>query len=119
MTAVNNTTIAYVFSEAIQTLWPDAVKFDVLLLPTDASIKHKKNSQRTSVCYHKLIYAIFAAHILHSICQTICVFYPNEVKLVSKRKKISDKSSARIELFQNNATDTSLPPTPVITHLET
>jgi hypothetical protein len=35
---VNHTTIARVFNEATQTLWPDGVKFDnVLLLDTDAA----------------------------------------------------------------------------------
>jgi hypothetical protein len=37
MSAVNHATIARVFNEALQTLWPDGVKFDdVLLLDTDA-----------------------------------------------------------------------------------
>jgi hypothetical protein len=32
MSAVNYTTVAHVFSEAVQTLWPDGMKFDMLLL---------------------------------------------------------------------------------------
>jgi hypothetical protein len=49
MTAVNHTTMECVFNEAMQTLWPGGVKFDiVLLLATDASTIHKRSSQRTS-----------------------------------------------------------------------
>jgi hypothetical protein len=44
---VNHTTIAHVFNEAMQPLWPDGVKFDsVLLLVTDATV-HEKSSRRT------------------------------------------------------------------------
>jgi hypothetical protein len=36
--AVNNTAAAHAFNEAMQTLWPDGVKFDyVLLLITSAA----------------------------------------------------------------------------------
>jgi hypothetical protein len=47
----------------------------------------------------------------------LLLFYPNVDKLAAKKagKKIFVKSPARIELFKNNAPDTPLPPTPVIT----
>jgi hypothetical protein len=47
MSAENHTTIARIFNEAMQTLWPDGVKFDsVLLLVTDATVR-EKSSRRT------------------------------------------------------------------------
>jgi hypothetical protein len=43
MSAVNHATVARVLDEAMQTLWPDGVKFDnVLLLVTDAALYMKK-----------------------------------------------------------------------------
>jgi hypothetical protein len=46
MSAVNHMTVARVFSEAMQTLWPDGVKFDsVLLLFTDAAPYMKKAAE--------------------------------------------------------------------------
>jgi hypothetical protein len=52
MSAVNHTTIACVFNEAMQTLWPDGVKSDnVLLLVTDAALYMKKAAQGLSVSY--------------------------------------------------------------------
>jgi hypothetical protein len=44
---VNHTKIAHV-NEVMQTLWPDGVKFDnVLLLVTDAVTLHEKSSRMT------------------------------------------------------------------------
>jgi hypothetical protein len=56
MSAVNHTTIARFFNEAMQTLWPDGVKLDMLLLVTDAAPYMKKpakdNSCALSKCRH-------------------------------------------------------------------
>jgi hypothetical protein len=50
MSAANQTTIARVFNEAMQTLWPDGVKLDnVLLLVTDAAPYMKKAAEGLSV----------------------------------------------------------------------
>jgi hypothetical protein len=50
MSAVNHTTIAPVFTEALQALWPDGVKYDnVLLLVTDAATYTKKAAEGPSV----------------------------------------------------------------------
>jgi hypothetical protein len=57
MSAVNHTTIAGVFNEAMQTLWPDGVKFDdVLLLDTDVPRYMKIAEEGLSVSYPKLIH---------------------------------------------------------------
>jgi hypothetical protein len=109
MSAVNLTTIAPVFNEAMQTLWPHGVKFDVLLLVTDAAWYLKKAAEGLSVSYPKLI------HALHSVCETIPVLYPNVDKLVANWRKIFVKSPARIEISKNKAPDTPILPTPVIT----
>jgi hypothetical protein len=45
MSAVNHTAIACVFNEAMQILRTDGVKFDVLLLVTDAAIPWKKQQK--------------------------------------------------------------------------
>jgi hypothetical protein len=45
MSAVNHTTIASVFNEATQALWPDGVKFEVLLLAADAVTYIKKQQK--------------------------------------------------------------------------
>jgi hypothetical protein len=117
--AVNHT-VAHVFNEAMQTLWPDGVKFDnVLLLVTDAAPYTKEAAERLSVSYPKLIYVTCVTHALHRVCETIPALYPNVDKLVANGKKIFVKLPARIELFKNKAPDTLLPPTPVITQWET
>jgi hypothetical protein len=47
MSAVDDTAAAYVFSEAVQTLKSDGVKFGVLLLVTKCHTEHEKSSRRT------------------------------------------------------------------------
>jgi hypothetical protein len=52
MSAVNRTTIAHVFNEAMQTLWTGGVKFDsVLLLVTDDPPYMKWTAEGLSVSY--------------------------------------------------------------------
>jgi hypothetical protein len=74
-----------------------------------------KKAAGLSVSHPKLIHATCVAHALHKVCETICVLYPNVDKLAANEKKIFVKLPARIQLFKNKATDTPLPPTPVIT----
>jgi hypothetical protein len=91
MSAVNHTTIARVFTEALHTLWPDGVKYDnVLLLVTDAAPYMKKTAEGTSVSYPKLC----VAHDLRRVSETIRMLYPNVDKLVANGKKIFVKSPA-------------------------
>jgi hypothetical protein len=76
MSVVNHTTTARVFNEAVQTLWPDGVKFDiVLLLVTDATPHMKNAAEELSVSFSKLIliHVMCVAHALHRVCETICV----------------------------------------------
>jgi hypothetical protein len=92
MSAVNHTTIARVFNEAMQTLWPDGVKFDdVLLLDTDVPRYMKIAEEGLSVSYPKLIYITCIGHALHRACETICVLYQNVDKLIANGKKIFKK----------------------------
>jgi hypothetical protein len=119
MSAVNHITVAGVFNEAMQTLWPDGVKFgSVLLLVTDTAPYMKKAAEGLSASYPELIHVPRVAHALHRVCETIRVLYPNVDKLIANGMKIFVKSPARIELFKNKAPDTPLPPTPVITRGE-
>jgi hypothetical protein len=73
MSAVTHTTIACVFNEAMQTLWPDDVKFDnMLLLVTDATPNMKKATELL-VSYPKLIHVTSVAHALHrAVKQFVC-----------------------------------------------
>jgi hypothetical protein len=80
------TTIACIFIEAMQTQWPEGVKFDVLLLVTDVAQYMKKAG--LSVSYPKLMHVTCVVHALHRVCKTICVLYPNVDKLVANGKKI-------------------------------
>jgi hypothetical protein len=50
MFAVNHTTAAHIFNEAMQTLWPHGVKFDnILLLVIDTTLYMKKVTEELSL----------------------------------------------------------------------
>jgi hypothetical protein len=66
MSAVNHTRVALDLNEATQTLWPDGVKFDsLLLLVADAYPNMKKPAKGLLVSYPKLI---LVKRIAHSAC---------------------------------------------------
>jgi hypothetical protein len=70
--------------------------------------KQQKDFQWAALNWHTL-------HVWHMLCETFRVLYPSADKLVANGKEIFVKSPARLELLKNNAPDTPLPPTPVIT----
>jgi hypothetical protein len=97
-------------------VWPDGVKFDVLLLVSDAQHHTRKNKKKgLSVSYPKLIHDMCVVHALQRVCETICVLYPNLDNLVANGKKIFVKLPAKIQLFKDKSPYTPLPPTPVFT----
>jgi hypothetical protein len=68
MSAVNHITVAGVFNEAMQTLWPDGVKFgSVLLLVTDAAPYMKKAAEGLSVSKGTATRAAFPAGFLRQM----------------------------------------------------
>lgn len=109
-------TIARLFNEAMQILWPSGVQFDnVLLFLTDAAAYMKKAAVGLAVSYPKMIHVTCVVHGLHRICEEIRALYPTVDKLISNGKKVFIKSPKRIEIFKNKNPNTPLPPTPVVT----
>jgi hypothetical protein len=109
MSAVNHRT-ARTFSDATQTVWPDRVKSDSVLLQVTHAAPYMKNAaEGPSVSYTKLIHTTCVSHALPRVCETIRVLYPNADKSGADGKKIFRKSPARI------APETPLPPAPVFT----
>jgi hypothetical protein len=91
----------------MQTLWPDGVKFDnLLLLVADAVQWIKKATEGLAVSYPKQTHVTGVAHALDRVYETIPVLYPDVNKLAANGKKIFVISPARIELFKNKARDT-------------
>jgi hypothetical protein len=61
LSAVNHT-VPHVFNESMQTLWPDRMKFDtMLLLVTDAATNMKKAAEELSVSYPYQIHVMYVA----------------------------------------------------------
>lgn len=81
------------------------MKFDVLLLVTDATTYKKRRAEGLSMNYPKMIHTKCVAHALHRVCETICMFYPNVNKLGDNRKKTFVISPVRIQVFKSRAPD--------------
>lgn len=94
MSAVNHTTLACVLNEAMQTLSPDGVQYDMQLLVTDTV--YVKELAGISVSNPKLI-QMYAVHALCRVCETIHVLYPNIDKSVANGKEILVKTPARTD----------------------
>jgi hypothetical protein len=76
MSTSNHTGAARVFSEAVQTVWPDGLTFDSLLLlrVPDAALYMTKPEEGLSVSHPKLSCVTCVAHALHGICETFICF---------------------------------------------
>jgi hypothetical protein len=68
-----NQTVAHVFSEAVQTLWPFDGKFYMLLLVTDATQYMKKGAEGLSVSCPELKHVTCLLHAFHRVSEFMCL----------------------------------------------
>ena len=88
---------------------------DVLLFVTDAAPYMIKAANLLKALYSKMVHVTCLVHAHHRVVKKICGKFNNADGLVSNVKKVFLKAPARIELFQREAADTQLPPSPIIT----
>lgn len=116
ISASNHVTMARLFNESLQLLWPIGVKFDnVLLLLTDAAPYMKKAAEGLSVSFPNMIHVTCIVHGLHRVCEQVRALYPEVDKLISNGKKVFVKAPTRIDLFKAKNPDLALPPRPIVT----
>lgn len=112
----NSSTVAQLFTSALNLLWPDGVKYeDVLLFTSDAAPYMKKAGKVLKVLFPNLLHVTCLAHALHRICEEIRGIFSEVDSLISNTKKIFLKSPNRIQLFKEMAPELALPPQPVLT----
>jgi hypothetical protein len=74
---VNNSTIAVVFYNAVNLLWPDKVEREnVLLFVSDAAPYMIKSAKALQLLYPKMIHVTCLAHALHRVAEEVHVSYP-------------------------------------------
>lgn len=116
MSASNHVTVARLFNESLQLLWPNGIKFDnVLLLLTDAAPYMKKAAEGLSVSFPNMIHVTCIVHGLHRVCEQVRSLYPEVDTLISNGKKVFVKAPTRIDLFKAKNPDLALPPRPIVT----
>ena len=112
----NSSTVAQLFTSALNLLWPDGVKYeDVLLFTSDVAPYMKKAAKALKILFPNLLHVTCLAHALHRICEEIRGIFSEVDSLISNTKKIFLKSPTRIQLFKEMAPELALPPQPVLT----
>lgn len=113
---VNNSSIAVVFDNAMNLLWPNKVEREnVLLFLTDAAPYMVKAAKGLQVLYPKMIHATCLAHALHRVAEEVRESYSDVDKLIANGKKIFVKAPLRLQKFKEEAPSLPLPPKPILT----
>jgi hypothetical protein len=117
---VNYSTISKLFDRSLQTIWPNGIKHDhVLLLLSDATPYMVKAGRAIKVFYSKMEHVTCLAHALHRVAEEIKKHFPKVDQLISNCKKIFLKAPSRVQIFKEIAPNIPLPPQPVLTRWRT
>lgn len=114
--ACNSTTIAKVFQNALQLLWPKGILYnDVLLLVTDGAGYMKKAAHSLSILYSSMLRITCVAHTLPLVAETIRSNFKKTDSLITLVKNVFRKSPKRVQKFKEKYPNIPLPPSPVCT----
>jgi hypothetical protein len=113
---VNNSSIAVVFNNAMNLLWPDkAERENVLLFVSDAAPYMIKAAKVLQLLYPEMVHVTCLAHALHRVAEEVRGSYTEADKLIANRKKIFIKSPLQVQKFKEEAPILTLPPQPFLT----
>ena len=115
ISAENHITVARLFNEIMDSLWPKGIKYDnALLFITDAVSYMKKVAEALYVSYLKLIHITCIVRDLFRVCETIRSLYHNVDRLESNGKKVFIKFPTRIDVLKNKNPNLPLLPSPIV-----
>jgi hypothetical protein len=113
---VSNSSIAVVFDNAMNLLWPDkVVRENVLLFESDAAPYMITAAKELQLLYPKMIYVTCLAHALRRVAEEVRVSYPEVDKLIANGNKIFIKSPLRVQKFKEEVPTLPLLPQPIVT----
>ena len=113
---VNNSSIAVVFNNEMNLLWPDKVEREnVLFFVSDAALYMIKSAKARQLLYPKMIHVTCLVHALHRVTEEVLGTYPEVEKLIENGKKIFIKSPFRVQKFKEEDPTLPLPPQPIVT----
>ncbi|KAL4126245.1 hypothetical protein QTP88_010470 [Uroleucon formosanum] len=115
----NHKTIAKLFNDSMNLLWPEGVKYEnVFLFLSDAAPYMCKAGNVLNAFFPKLIHVTCLAHGFHRVAETIRSSYPDVDQLIATVKKIFLKAPSRVLKFKELYPDLNLPPEPILTRWE-
>jgi hypothetical protein len=113
---VNNSSIAVVFDNAMNLLWPDKVeRQNGLLFVSDAAPYMIKAAKALQLLYPKMIHVTCLAHALYRVTEEVCRSYPEVDQLIANGKKIFIKSPLRVQKIKEEDPTLPLPPQSIVT----
>jgi hypothetical protein len=113
---VNNSSIAVVFENAMNLLWPDKVEREnVLLFVSDAVPYMMKAKKALQLLYPKMIHVTCLAHALHRVAEGVRGSYHEVDQLIANGKNNSVKSPLRLQKFREEGPTLPRPPQPIVT----
>jgi hypothetical protein len=114
---VNSSSIAVVFDNAMNLLWPDKVEQEnVLLFVSDAAPYMIKAAKALQLLDPKMVHVTCLAHALHRVAEEVRGSCPEVDKLIANGKKIIIKSPLRVQQFKEEAPILPLPPQFILLH---
>ena len=96
-------------------LWPEGIRYDVLLFVTDTAPYIVKAGKTVQAFYQKMVHITCLAHGLHRVAKEVRENFTQVDFLVSETKKIFVKTPSRKQLFKSTVPDVPLPFEPVTT----
>ena len=99
---VNNSSVAVVFNNAMNLLWPDKGERENVLFISDAAPYMIKAAKSLQLLYPKMIHVTCLAHALHGVVEEVRVIYP-EVDKLTADGKIFIKCPLRVQKFKEEA----------------
>ncbi|KAE9522767.1 hypothetical protein AGLY_016808 [Aphis glycines] len=112
----NHKTIANLFNDSMNFLWPEGVKYEnVFLFLFNATPYMCKAGNVLNAFFPKLIHVTCLAHSFHRVAETIRSSYPDVDQLIATVMKIFLKAPSRVLKFKELYPDLNLPPEPILT----
>jgi hypothetical protein len=112
----NAQTIAKVFNDSLQLLWPEGILHDkVFLFVTDAAAYMKKAAKSLKILYTRMIHVTCLAHAFHRVAEAVRGIFSTTDKFITCMKQIFSKAPYRNQKFKEMCPGLALPPQPIIT----
>ena len=113
---VNNSSIAVVFDNAMNLLWPDKVEQENMLLVVCAAALYMIQAAKAlQLLYPKMIHVTCLAHALHRVAEEVRGIYPEVDKLIANERRFLLSLPFECRSLKKRPPTLPLPLQPIVT----